>query len=830
MAEENNDDTGSTPVENTASMPQATRTSERIIPTIVEEEVKRSYLDYSMSVIVSRALPDVRDGLKPVHRRVLFAMNDLGMTSNKPFKKSARIVGEVIGKYHPHGDSAVYDTMVRMAQEFSLRYPLISGQGNFGSVDGDSAAAMRYTEARLSKLSEEILEDINKGTVNFQPNFDGELKEPVVLPCKFPNLLVNGSSGIAVGMATNIPPHNMGEIIDGTIALIDDPETTPEQLMEHVKGPDFPTGGIITGISGIRHAYATGKGKIKIKSKISSETVRGREAIIIDELPYQVNKAMLVEHIADLVRGKHIIGIHDIRDESDKDGMRVVIELKNDATSEIVLNQLFKHSRLETTFGINCLGLIDNAPKLVNLREMLQCFIGHRVEVVRRRTQFDLTKAEERAHILEGLITALDDIDNVVQKIKRSKDAETAKSVLMADYSLSEIQSKAILDMRLQKLASLEQVKIKDEHKELLAMIDDFRSILGSEERVKNIIKGELSEIKEKYADKRRTEISLVDDDDDVCIADLIEEEDVVVTVTHTGYIKRLPVDTYRNQGRGGKGIIAATTNDDDFIEHLFISSTHSNVLFFSNTGHVYWLKVYEIPVGSRQAKGKAIVNLFNLGKDECIKAFVPVQEFDDQHYLIMSTRNGTVKKTSLEAFSRPRKGGIRAVTVNDGDELIDVILTDGNMNVIIATKDGMAIRFAESDIRPMGRSAAGVRGISLKSDDVVIGMVRAEDDKTLLTVTENGYGKRTDVSEYRFIKRGGVGVKNIICSDRNGSVSAIRSVTDDDEIMLISQNGIIIRTPVKNISTIGRATQGVRLMKMGQDDKLVDAAKIINE
>ncbi len=829
MTEENNDGTGSTPEENAGSMPQKTDTDERIIPTIVEEEVKRSYLDYSMSVIVSRALPDVRDGLKPVHRRVLFAMNELGMFSNKPFKKSARIVGEVIGKYHPHGDSAVYDTMVRMAQTFSLRYLLISGQGNFGSVDGDSPAAMRYTEARLSKLSEEILEDIKKETVDFQPNFDNELKEPVVLPCKFPNLLVNGSSGIAVGMATNIPPHNMGEVIDGTIALIDDPEATPEQLMEHIKGPDFPTGGIITGFSGIRHAYATGRGKIKVKAKTGFETVRGREAIIIHELPYQVNKALLVEHIADLVRSKHILGIYDIRDESDKDGMRVVIELKNDATPEIVINQLFKHSRMETTFGINCLGLIDKAPRIVNLHDMLSCFIGHRVEVVRRRTQFDLTKAEERAHILEGLITALDDIDNIVQKIKQSKDADTAKSVLMADYSLTEIQSKAILEMRLQKLASLEQVKIKDEHKDLLELIIELRSILDSEERVKGIIKDELSEIKDKYADERRTEISM-EDDDDICIADLIEEEDVVVTVTHAGYIKRLPVDTYRNQGRGGKGIIAATTKDDDFIEHLFISSTHSNVLFFSNKGQVYWLKVYEIPVGSRQAKGKAIVNLLRLGKDEYIRAFVPVQEFDDQHYLIMCTRNGTVKKTSLEAFSRPRKGGIRAVSVNEGDALIDVVMTDGNMNIIIATKDGMAIRFAESDIRPMGRSAAGVRGISLKGDDIVIGMVRAEDEKTLLTVTENGYGKRTDVSEYRFIKRGGVGVKNIICSERNGNVSAIRSVTDDDEIMLISQNGIIIRTPVRNISAIGRATQGVRLMKMGQDDRLVDAAKIINE
>jgi DNA gyrase subunit A len=785
---------------------------EKVIPTVVEEEIKRSYLDYSMSVIVGRALPDVRDGLKPVHRRVLFAMHDLGMFSNKPSKKSARIVGEVIGKYHPHGDTAAYDTLVRMAQDFSLRYPLIQGQGNFGSIDGDSAAAMRYTEARLSKISEEILDDIKKDTVNFRPNFDGELQEPVVLPCKIPNLLVNGSSGIAVGMATNIPPHNMGEVIDGTIGLIDNPDISPEQLMEHIKGPDFPTGGIITGTSGIHSAYATGRGKLRIRARMDFETVRNKNAIIVHEIPYQVNKSLLIEHIADLVRNKSITGISDIRDESDREGMRVVIELRADATPEIVLNQLYKHTRLESTFGIIFLGLVDNEPKLLNLKELLECFVDHRREVVRRRTEFDLNKAEERAHILEGLITALDDIDNVVQKIKQSRDAEVAKNVLISDYSLTDIQAKAILEMRLQKLASLEQEKIKDEHKSLVQLIAELKEILASEQRILDIIKKELLEMKEKYADARRTEIS-TDVEEDISVEDLIEEEDMVVTITHAGYIKRLPVDTYRKQSRGGKGVIGASTKDEDFVEHLFIASTHSNVLFFTNKGQVYWLKVYDLPLGSRQARGKAIVNLIRLSKDEEITA-----------------KMGTIKKTSLEAFSRPRRGGIRAITINKGDELVDVSLTDGTMNLIIATSNGMAVRFSEEDARPMGRTAAGVRGITLKGDDYVIGMIRAEDEKAILTATENGYGKRTPVSEYRLIKRGGVGVRNIVCSERNGKAVAVRSVTDEDELMLISHSGIIIRTPVKDISVIGRATQGVRIMKLGAGDKLMDAAKIINE
>ena len=807
----------------------ALHSEDRIISAVVDEEIKRSYLDYSMSVIISRALPDVRDGLKPVHRRVLFAMNDLGMASNKPFKKSARIVGEVIGKYHPHGDSAVYDTMVRMAQDFSLRYPLVQGQGNFGSVDGDSAAAMRYTEARLSKAAESILEDLDKDTVDFRPNFDGELKEPVVLPCKFPNLLVNGSSGIAVGMATNIPPHNMSEIIDGTVHLIDNPECSPDELMRFIKGPDFPTGGMIMGSSGIRQAFDTGRGKIKVRAKTHYETIKNREAIIVDEIPYQVNKSALIEEIADLVRNKQITGVHDIRDESDREGMRIVIELKQEATNDIVVNQLFKHTRLETTFGIIFLGLVDNQPKVLKLPEMLKHFVEHRVEVVRRRTKFDLMKAEERAHILEGLIIALDDIDNVIQKIRSAEKVEDARDVLMSDYSLSEKQAKAILEMRLQKLASLEQFKIRDEHKSLLALIEELKSILASEQKVYSIIKKELSEMKERFGDGRRTEISH-EIGEELSAEDLLEEEDMVVTISHAGYIKRLSVDTYRNQGRGGRGVKAASTKEEDFVEHVFIASTHSNVLFFTTEGQVYWLKVYHIPEGSRQSQGKAVVNLLQLKPEEKISAFVPVREFDDQHFVIMCTKEGTIKKTSLEQFSRPRKGGIRAVNLNESDALVGAQLTDGNANLIIATKNGIAVRFSEHDVRPMGRTATGVRGITLKDNDSVIGMVLAEDEKTLLTVTEHGYGKRTPVSEYRLIKRGGVGVKNIICSERNGNAVAVRSVSDDDELMLISQKGIIIRTSCKDISVIGRATQGVRIMKLDSGDTLMDAAKIVND
>ena len=816
--------------EETVAEDEVSVKEDRVIPTVVEEIMKSSYLDYAMSVIVGRALPDVRDGLKPVHKRILYAMYDLGMLSNKPSKKCARIVGEVIGKYHPHGDVAVYDTLVRMAQDFSLRYPLITGQGNFGSIDGDSAAAMRYTEAKLSKVAEEMLEDIKKDTVDFKPNFDGELKEPAFLPAKIPNLLVNGSSGIAVGMATNIPPHNLIEVADATIDFIKNPAVSVQELIKHIKGPDFPTGGIICGTKGINDAYSTGRGKVKVRARIEAEEIKKKVRLLISEIPYQVNKSQLIEHIAHLVKEKVITGISDIRDESsDKDGLRVIIELKSEANVDIVKNQLFKHSKLESTFGIIMLGLVDNEPVILKLKDTIQHFVHHRQSVVRRRTQFDLRKAEERAHILEGLIIALDDIDNIVQKIKQAKDVETARSVLIADYSLTEIQAKAILDMRLQKLASLEQAKIKDEHKQLQEIIAELKEILANTERIDNIIIDELEDLKQKYNSPRRTEISH-DVDTEIDVIDLIEEEDMVITVTHQGYIKRIPVDTYRKQGRGGKGVIGATKNEEDFVEHLFIASTHAKVLFFSDRGQVYWLNVYNIPQGSRQAKGKAIINLIGINKNERITAFVPVRLFDDSHYIVMATRKGTVKKTSLEQFSRPRKGGIKAINLNEGDSLIGVVMTDGSNNMIIATRKGMAVRFVENDIRPMGRAAAGVRGIKLKVDDLVVGMVKGEDSKTLFTITENGYGKRTAISEYRVINRGGVGVKNIICSPRNGCAVSIRSVNEEDELMFISQKGIIIRNAVKDISNIGRSTQGVRLMRLGEGDKVKDTAKIINE
>lgn len=803
----------------------------KIFPTIVEDEMKRSYLDYSMSVIVGRALPDVRDGLKPVHRRVLFTMMELGLLPSKPFKKSARVVGDCLGKYHPHGDTAVYDSLVRMAQPFSLRYPLVIGQGNFGSVDGDSAAAMRYTESKMSKIAEEMLEDIKKETIDFIPNFDNSLQEPTVLPSKVPNLLVNGSSGIAVGMATNIPPHNMAEVCNAIIHLVDNPEADASDMMKFVKGPDFPTGGIICGTAGIKQAYSIGRGKILVRGRADIEPHKNRERIIITEIPYQLNKTLLIEQIADLVNAGTISGVSDIRDESDKDGMRIVIELKQDANSNITLNQLFKRTRLESTFGIIMLSLVDGRPVVLNLKDTIQKFVDHRKEVITRRTAFDLKKAEERAHVLEGLIIALDSIDEIVQKIKQSKTAENAKTTLMQDYSLSEIQAKAILDMKLQKLSSLEQENIRKEHKDLLGLIADLKAILADERKIMDILKKETMEIKEKYGDKRMTEISEVGEED-IEIEDLIEEEDVVITVSHAGYIKRCPIDTYKQQGRGGRGIIAAGQKDDDFIENLFVSSTHSYVLFFTNKGQVYWLKVYQIPEGSRQAKGKAIVNLVQLSKDEKITAFVPVREFNADHFLFMATKKGTVKKTSLAEFSRPRRNGIRAMTMHDNDELVEVLMTDGSKDMILATRHGMAIRFNEKNVRAMGRSAAGVRGISLKkADDMVIGMVIGEDGgTTLLTITDNGYGKRTNLDDYRLIGRGGKGVINIQCSERNGKVCDISAVTEDDDVMFISQKGIIIRTPVNGISCIGRNTQGVRLMKVGSGDKVVAAAKIVKE
>ncbi len=798
----------------------------KVISRVIEEEMKQSYVDYAMSVIVGRALPDVRDGLKPVHRRILYAMNDMGMLHNKPFKKSARIVGEVLGKYHPHGDAAVYDSLVRMVQPFSLRYPLIDGQGNFGSIDGDAPAAMRYTEARLNKISEEMLEDIEKNTIKFVPNFDGSLKEPTVLPCKVPNLLINGSSGIAVGMATNIPPHNIREVVDGIIAFIDNPDIEIEELMRHIEGPDFPTGGIICGIEGIKHAYKTGRARIIVRAKAEIEPENNR--IIIKEIPYMVNKSELITQIANLVRDNKVKGIIEIRDESDREGMRVVIELKKDANSSIILNQLYKHTRLQDTFGIIMIALVNNEPKLLNLKELIRCFIEHRKEIIRKRTEFDLEKAKSRAHILRGLIIALEDIDKTIRIIKESKSIQQAKETLQSILNITEKQAIAILDMKLQKLTSLEQEKIKREHEELLKLIESLKEILDSKDKILMIIKEELLEIKRKYGDERRTLIS--EKTAELKIKDLVKREKVVITITHAGYIKRQPLKTYRQQKRGGKGMLAAGTREQDFIEHFFIADTHSYILFFTNKGRVHWLKVYEIPEGSRQAIGKAVVNLLKLEKDERITAFVPVDSFNSGEYLTMATKKGIVKKTELMAYSNPRKGGIIAITLDEGDELIEVKKTNGRQEIILGTKKGSAIRFREEDIRATGRSARGVRGITLRENDEVIGMVVVHDDESLLTITENGYGKRTRVSEYRLISRGGVGVRNIICSERNGSVVTIKSVNDKDDLMLISRNGITIRIPAKDVSVIGRSTQGARLMKLRDNDLVVAAAKIIKD
>ena len=800
----------------------------RIIPRVIEEEMKKAYLDYAMSVIVGRALPDVKDGLKPVHRRILFAMNEMGMHHNKPFKKSARIVGEVLGKYHPHGDTAVYDSLVRMAQEFSLRYPLIDGQGNFGSIDGDNAAAMRYTEARLTKIAEELLVDIDKETVDFQPNFDGSLQEPIVLPAKIPNLLINGSSGIAVGMATNIPPHNAGEIIDGVIAVIDNPESTVDQIMHHVKGPDFPTFGSISRQE-LREAYQTGKGKITIKAKAEIEAKKDRERIIITEIPYQVNKSMLVEEIAEQVKSKTIQGISDIRDESNREGIRVVIELKKDAASQVVLNQLMTYTRLTTTFGVIMLALVDNQPQLLNLKQMMEHFIKHREVVVRRRSEFELRKAQERCHILDGLLIALKHIDEIVQKIKKSKDTEVAKNMLIADYELTEMQAKAILDMKLQRLSSLEQEKLRQEHKELLDRIAWLKDLLGSAQKILQIIKEELLELKKGYTDARRTRIE-IGDGEEVITEDLIKQEEVMVTISHNGYMKRIPVEVYKQQGRGGKGVIGAGTQEEDFMEDVFVASTHDSILFFSNKGQVYWKKVYDIPEGSRQARGKAIVNLVELEKDEKITAYIAVKEFKEGLYLFLATKKGIVKKTDLSAYGRPRQGGIRAISLGELDDLVNALLTDGKKQILLATKKGNAVKFNEEDCRPIGRTGQGVIGIRLEEGDEVIGAILADDTKAVLTVTENGYGKRSDIAEYRLIGRGGKGVINIQCSERNGDVVAVDSVTDEDEVMMISQSGIVIRMPCKGISIIGRNTQGVRLMKLDEKDKVVSATKIARE
>ncbi|MBW2992944.1 DNA gyrase subunit A [Candidatus Woesearchaeota archaeon] len=796
---------------------------QKIVHRVIEDEMKQSYLDYSMSVIVGRALPDVKDGLKPVHRRILFAMHQMGMFSNKSFKKSARIVGEVLGKFHPHGDTAVYDALVRMTQPFSLRYPLIKGQGNSGSVDGDSAAAMRYTETKMSRLAEEMLQDIDKETVKFIPNFDSSLKEPVFLPAKLPNLLLNGSAGIAVGMATNMPPHNMTEVIDAITAIIDNSNITIPELMQIIKGPDFPTAGIITGINGIKEAYTKGRGKIKVRAKTKIE----KDAIIVSEIPYMVNKSLLLEETANLVKDGKISGIRDLRDESDREGMRIVIKLKKEANHEIVLNQLFKHTRMQTTFGINMLALVNNEPKTLNLKELIQYYISHRQMIVRKRTEFDLKKAEQRAHILEGLIVALDNLDKTISIIKKSKSVETARQELLANFELSKEQAQAILDMKLQRLTSLETEKTKKEHAELMELIKELKSILESEEKILGIIKKELKELKEKYGDSRRTEI-LEQEESVFEMEELIAPEDMVITVTHSGYIKRIPVKMYRQQKRGGKGAVATATKEEDFVEDLFIANTHDYILFFTNKGKVHWLKVYEIPESGKISKGKAIANILKLGTNEKITAHIPIREF--RGYLVMATRKGMIKKTSLELFSNPRKGGIAAINLKE-DSLVGVVLVKGGENLLIATRKGIAVKFRESDLRTIGRTGSGVRGIRLKREkDYVVGMVIAEDSESLLTVTTKGFGKRTAISEYRLVSRGGSGVKNIKCTEKNGLVVSIKSVNDKDQVMLISKSGIAIRVPVKDISKIGRATQGVRVMKLKETDRLVAAAKIIQE
>jgi len=793
----------------------------------IEQEMKKSYLEYAMSVIIGRALPDVRDGLKPVHRRVLFAMRELRNDWNKPYKKSARIVGDVIGKYHPHGDTAVYDTIVRMAQDFSLRYTLVDGQGNFGSVDGDSAAAMRYTEARMCKLSHQMLEDLDKETVDWVPNYDESLNEPSVLPAKLPNLLINGSSGIAVGMTTNIPPHNLSEVVDGLVALIEDPGLTCNDLMDYIPGPDFPTHGIIYGKSGISKAYNTGRGIIKVRARVEVEVERksGAETIVVHELPYQVNKARLVENIAGLVRSKALIGIRYVRDESDRDGMRIAIGLKRDQMPEVVINQLYKHTAMQSSFGIIFLAVVNNRPQLLNIKEILEHFIIHRKDVIVRRTLYDLNKAEEKAHILEGYKIALDNIDEVVALIRASKSPVEAREGLMSRFSLSAIQAQAILDMRLQRLTGLERDKILEDLATVLKDIKWFKEILASEKIVLGIIKDELVEIRENFGDERRTEI--VGATKDISIEDLIKEEDMVVTVSKTGYIKRTPVTTYETQKRGGKGKIAMSTKVDDFPEHLFVASTHHTFLFFTNLGKVYWLKVYELPEAGRTSRGRAIVNLLNLEKDEKLATVLAVPVFEENKYIIKATKNGLVKKTSLMAYSRPRQGGIKAIDLNEGDELIATRITDGEMNIFLGSAMGKSIRFKESDVRATGRVARGVRGLRLGKDDRIVTMEVLDHGDTLLTATENGFGKRTSIDEFNTQKRGGKGVIAIQTTERNGLVVAFLLVDSNDDLMLMTDAGKLIRVSAGSMSIIGRNTKGVTLINLASDEKLIGVARL---
>src|SRR5688572_30161040 len=804
-----------------------------IIPINIEDEMRGAYIDYSMSVIISRALPDVRDGLKPVHRRVLYGMLELGVNYNKAYKKSARIVGEVLGKYHPHGDASVYDTMVRMAQDWSLRYTLVDGQGNFGSIDGDSPAAMRYTEARLRRIAEELLADINKDTVDFQPNFDDSLTEPTVLPGKLPNLLVNGSSGIAVGMATNMAPHNLREVIDGIVAYIDNHDITIPELMKFISAPDFPTGGIIYGIAGVQEGYLTGRGRIVVRAKAEIVTnPNGKDQIIVTEIPYMVNKAMMIEKTAALVNEKKIEGISDIRDESDRDGYRVVYDLKKDAIANIVLNNLYKYTQLQSSFGVNNVALVKGRPLTLNLKDLIHYFVEHRHEVVVRRTKFELAEAEKRAHILEGYLIALDNLDEVISLIRGSKDPDEAKTGLMTRFGLSEIQSKAILDMRLQRLTGLERDKIQEEYKEVKDLIERLNEILANEPIRMQIIKDELTEIKERYGDDRRTLV--VHNEDDITVEALIPNEEMVITISNQGYIKRTLLSEYRTQGRGGVGSRGVSTKDDDFTEHLFIAQAHNYLLIFTDQGKVYWKKAYEIPEGNKTSKGRAIQNLINIEPGDNIRAIITVKNLQDSEYInnnfvILCTEKGIIKKTSLEAYSRPRQGGINAITIHEGDRLLNAALTNGKQHIIIAKSEGKAVHFNESQVRPMGRTAAGVRGVTLDSDaDKVIGMVCITGvEANLLVVSENGYGKRSSMDDYRITNRGGKGVKTINITDKTGKLVAIKQVGDDDELMIINRSGIAIRIEVKELRIMGRATQGVRLIKLNEDDRISSVEKI---
>jgi DNA gyrase subunit A len=807
---------------------------ENIIPINIEEEMRTAYIDYSMSVIVSRALPDVRDGLKPVHRRILYAMADLGLNYNKPYKKSARIVGEVLGKYHPHGDTAVYDAMVRMAQAWSMRYELVDGQGNFGSVDGDSPAAMRYTEARLKRMAEELLADINKNTVDFQPNFDDSLEEPTVLPAKIPNLLVNGTSGIAVGMATNMPPHNLREVIDGIVAYINNPEITILELMEYIKAPDFPTGGTIYGINGIKNAFATGRGRVVIRAVSTIEDVgKDRQQIVVTELPYQVNKAKLIEYTASLVNDKVIEGISAIRDESDREGTRVVYELKRDAIANVVLNNLFKNTDLQVSFSVNNVALVKGRPMTLNLKELIKYYVEHRHEVVVRRTRFELNEAEKRAHILEGLLKALDIIDEIIALIRGSQDPEIAREGLVNQFGFSEIQAKAILEMRLQRLTGLERDKLQEEYNELVKTIAYLREVLANESLRMDIIKTELLEIKDRFGDERRTKIEY-SEDEDITYEDMIEEQDMVITISHQGYIKRTSLAEYRTQGRGGVGSRGAGSKDDDFTEHLFIASTHSYLLIFTQSGKLFWLKAYNVPEGNKTSKGRPLQNLIQIEKEDKVKAVVSVKNLEDQeyinnNYLIMCTKKGTIKKTTLEAYSRPRANGINAITINEGDTLLDVRLTSGNDEIVLATKEGMAVRFNESTVRPMGRTAAGVKGISIdEANNEVIGMVVINHpDTQLLVISEKGYGKRSDIEEFRLTNRGAKGVKALNVTEKTGHLVSIMEVTDKDQLMIMTQAGITIRFSVSELRVMGRNTQGVRVIRLNEEDDISSIAKI---